>query len=192
MSTNSEVKNYFQDKIIKKYDILYDFWPKSMIVWHLGQKYDVRRNVWRLAALHWNHFWYFAVQILFVLYQSVFHLKLDQLAVEICLKLDFLAVGYLIVETCLKLGYLTDYLVVFLGRIVMNPPHRESPQSTQRSSRFRWLERHSSNNDCSFPWSGCCRPGEGHLQAGRDRKMSPQMRLVAQLDEVSVQIPEMV
>ena len=51
MSTNSEVKNYFQDKIIKKYDILYDFWPKSMIVWHLGQKYDVRRNVWRLAAL---------------------------------------------------------------------------------------------------------------------------------------------
>ena len=51
ISTNSEVKKYFQDKIVKKYDILYDFWPKSMIVWHLGQKYDVRRNVWRLAAL---------------------------------------------------------------------------------------------------------------------------------------------
>ena len=51
ISTNSEVKKYFQDEIVKKYDILYDFWPKSMIVWHLGQKYDVRRNVWRLAAL---------------------------------------------------------------------------------------------------------------------------------------------
>ena len=25
-------KKYFQDKIVKKYDILYDFWPKSMIV----------------------------------------------------------------------------------------------------------------------------------------------------------------